>query len=162
MCMKNVNASIMFCSEMEANNDEIKSLIGIYDGVVPARENNSYYLDNFNVILNCSIIFEEQNRGRRDCLQLGEIYEYMVWLAHVESGLGIPLYRFELQINQENLRTWCKDFYEFKRFLNFQRIDIPKGLGNYAVKLLIRKKDDSNETPWNSQVIQSLIIGESR
>ncbi len=84
----------------------------------------------------------------------------MIWLTHVESGLGISLYKSDLRINKEDLRTWCKDFYEFKRFLKFSRLEIPKGLGNYAVKFLIRKKTEE-DIAWNNQVIHSLIIGES-
>lgn len=161
MCVKNVNATILFCSEIQQNDDNVNSLIGVYDSVVPIRENNSYYLDNFNMVLNCCIMFDETFENRTDCIQLDTEYEFMVWMAHVESGLGIPLYKSDLLIERQNLRTWCKNFYEFKRFLKFEKLEIPKGLGNYAIKLFIRKKEE-NETPWNNQIIHSLIIGESR
>lgn len=161
MCMKNVNATILLCSNIENNDSNVNSLVGIYDSVVPIREDNIYYLDNFNLVLNCCIIFDENFIEKEDCIHLDTEYEFMIWLAHVESGLGISLYKFDLCIKQENLRTWCKNFYEFKRFLKFQRLEIPKGLGNYAVKLLIRKKVEE-EIPWNNQVIHSLVIGESR
>lgn len=161
MCMKNVNATILFCSSIENNSWNINSLIGIYDSIVPVRENNTYYLDNFNVVLNCCVIFDENFTNRDDCLKLDTEYEFMIWLAHVESGMGIPLYKSDLCIKQENLKTWCKDFYEFKRFLKFSRLEIPKGLGNYAVKLLMREKSET-DIPWNNQVIHSLVIGESR
>lgn len=85
----------------------------------------------------------------------------MIRLTHVESGLGISLYKSDLLIKQEDLRTWCKDFYEFKRFLKFGKIELPKGLGNYAVKFLIKEKK-KEEIPWNNQTIHSLVIGESR
>lgn len=161
MCIKNVNSTILFCSDIENNDGNVNSLIGVYDSVVPIRENNSYYLDNFNIVLNCCIIFDEKFKGQDDCIQLGVEYEFMIWLAHVESGLGIPLYKSNLLVEKDNLRTWCKNFYEFKRFLKFSKLELPKGLGNYAVKLLIRKKSDA-ESPWNNQTIHSLIIGESR
>ncbi len=161
MCMKNVNSTILFCSNIDTIEENVNSLIGIYDSVVPVRENNSYYLDNFNLTLNCCIIFDDSFDNNPDCLHLDEKYEFMIWLAHIQSGLGIPLHKFDLIIEKENLRTWCKDFYEFKRFLKIPKIEIPKGLGNYAIKLFIRKKGN-DETPWNTQTIHSLIIGESR
>lgn len=161
MCMKNVNATILFCSNIENSDTNVNSLFGIYDSVVPVRDGNIYYLDNFNLVLNCCIIFDEKFTDKSDCIQLDTNYEFVIWLAHVESGLGIPLYTSDLCIKQENLKTWCKNFYEFKRFLKFSRLEIPKGLGNYAVKLLIRKKTEE-DIPWNNQVIHSLIIGESR
>ncbi len=160
MCMKNVNATMMFCSNIESGDRNINSLTGIYDSVVPIRDDNIYYLNNFNIILNCCIIFDESFKDKQDCLQLEIDYEFMIWLTHVESGLGISLYKSDLRINKEDLRTWCKDFYEFKRFLKFSRLEIPKGLGNYAVKFLIRKKTEE-DIAWNNQVIHSLIIGES-
>lgn len=161
MCMRNVNATISVCSEIDTKDGNVNSLIGIYDSVVPVREDNSYYLDNFNLSLNCCIMFDEKYRNQVDCIQLDTPYEFLIRLTHVESGLGIPLYSFELTVEQENLRTWCKNFYEFKRFLKFSKFSIPKGLGNYAIKLFIRKKE-SVDTPWNNQVIHSLVIGESR
>lgn len=161
MCMKNVNATMLFCSEIKNNEGNINSLIGIYDATVPIRENNSYYLDNFNIALNCCIIFDESFVDRKDCIQLNEEYEFMVRLTHIASGVGIYLYNFDLLVKQDDLTTWCKDFYEFKRFLKFPRITLPKGLGNYAVKLLVRKKSEE-ENVWSNQVIHSLVIGESR
>lgn len=161
MCMKNVNATISFCSSIETQDNAVNSLIGIYDSVVPIREDSIYYLDNFNVVLNCCIIFSDNFSDKDDCIQLGKNYEFMLRLTHVESGLGISLYKSDLIIEQEDLRTWCKNFYEFKRFLKFPKIEIPKGLGNYAVKLLIRKKE-TEESPWTNQTIHSLVIGESR
>lgn len=159
--MKNVNATMIFCSNIEHDDRNITSLIGIYDSVVPIREDNVFYLSNFNIALNCCIIFDDNFKDKPDCLQLNTDYEFMIWLTHVESGLGISLYKSDLCINREDLRTWCKDFYEFKRFLSFQKFAIPKGLGNYAVKFLIRRKT-GDDIPWNNQVIHSLIIGESR
>lgn len=161
MCMKNVNATISFCSSIETQDNAVNSLIGIYDSVVPIREEGIYYLDNFNIVLNCCIIFSDNFSDKDDCIQLGKKYEFLIRLTHVESGLGISLYKSDLIIENEDLRTWCKNFYEFKRFLKFPKIEIPKGLGNYAVKLLIRKKD-TEESPWTNQTIHSLVIGESR
>lgn len=159
MCMKNVNASIMFCSNIESDERNINSAIGIYDSIVPIREDNTYYLSNFNLILNCCIIFDENFKDKQDCFQLNTHYELMLWLTHVESGCGISIYKSDLCVENDDLRTWCKDFYEFKRFLKFPKIVIPKGLGNYAIKVLIRKKEEEDK-PWNNQVIHSLIIGE--
>lgn len=159
MCMKNVNATLMFCSSIENNENNTISLIGIYDSIVPIRENGIYYLDNFNIALNCCILFDEKFRDKKDCIILDESYELMIWLTHVESGLGIPLYKIDLHVIQENLKTWCKNFYELKRFIHFNKFEIPKGLGNYAVKILIKNK---TEESWNTQVIHSLVIGESR
>lgn len=161
MCMKNVNATILICSDIERINEKTNSLIGIYDSVVPVKEDNLYYLDNFNILLNGCIIFDEKFKDEPDCLQLGKEYEFMIWLTHVESGLGISLYQFSLELEKHELKTWCKDFYEFKRFLKFSKLEIPKGLGNYAIKVFIREKN-KEDSPWNSQVIHSLIIGESR
>lgn len=161
MCMKNINSTMLFCSDIENNEGNINSLIGVYDTTVPIRENNTYYLDNLNIVLNCCIIFDEKFVEKKDCFQLDEEYEFVIRLTHIASGVGIPLYKFDLIVKQENLTTWCKDFYEFKRFLKFSRIEIPKGLGSYAVKLLVRKKNEE-EIVWNNQVIHSLVIGESR
>lgn len=161
MCMKNINATILFCSKIETQDDCVNSLIGIYDSVVPIRDDNTYILNNFNVLVNCCIIFDNNFTDKDDCIQLDTDYEFMIRLTHAESGLGISLYKSDLCIKQENLKTWCKDFYEFKRFLCIPKIVIPKGLGNYAVKFLIRKKGEG-DIPWNSQTIHSLVIGESR
>lgn len=161
MCMTNLNATILLSSTIETNEEEVNSLIGIYDSVVPIRENNSYYLNNFNIALNCCIIFDEKYIGQDNCIQLETAYEFIIRLTHVESGLGITLYKSDLYIKQEDLKTWCKNFYELKRFLKFPKIEIPKGLGSYAVKFLIRRKIEP-EVPWNSQSIHSLVIGESR
>lgn len=161
MCMMNLNATLLFCSSIETNDEDLNSLIGIYDSIIPVRDNDFYYLDNLNVVLNGCVIFDEKFNQRDDCIQLEKEYEIMVWFTHVESGLGIQIYKSDLCIHPEDLRTWCKDFYEFKRFLRFRRFEIPKGLGNYAMKIFIRDKSKQN-SPWNHQSIHSLVIGESR
>lgn len=58
----------LLCSNIENNDGNVNSLIGIYDSIVPIREDNIYYLDNFNIVLNCCVIFDNQFTERVDCL----------------------------------------------------------------------------------------------
>ena len=55
--------------------------------------------------------------------------------------------------------TW-KHIYEYKRIVRIPQLYLPKGMGNYVVKLLIQKKADELDIFWNSQVEQTLVIGE--
>lgn len=158
MCMKNVNATMFMCSSIKTINGKVDSFEGIFDSVIPTREENQYFLDGLNIVIVTSIIFSSVDST--DCMMLDKEYEFMVRLTHVESGLGIPLHTFTLKLKQEDLRTWCKNFYELKRAIKFPRIAIPKGLGNYALKLLIRPAGIEEEG-WTTQAIHGLVIGES-
>ena len=112
-----------------------------------------------NVVIDASIIFGDSDG--EDCIKLNQEYEYMVRLTHVESGLGIPLYTFKLAIPKDELRTWCKNFYELKRVIKLPRIYLPKGLGNYALKLLVRPVELGSDAGWTTQTIHSLVIGDA-
>lgn len=162
MCMKNVNATMFMCSSFDTTNNNVESLNGLFDSVVPLKDVDSYYLESFNIVLNGTIIFDQRYEDSDDYFKLNQPYEFMIRLTHVDSGLGVPLFEFEVNLSQKDLRTWCKSFYEFKKILRIPRICIPKGLGNYALKLLVRPKSTENNIGWNTQTIHSLLVGESR
>lgn len=162
MCMKNVNATMFMCSNIGMTEGTVDSFNGIFDTIIPIKEENGYYIENMNIVLNSTIIFDSRFEEVDNCFRLGEKYEFSVRLTHVESGLGISLYNFDLCLEESDLKTWCKSFYEFKRILKISKLTIPKGLGNYALKLLIRPKSDDDSAGWNIQTIHSLIIGEFR
>lgn len=162
MCMKNVNATILMCSSVELSDPANISFLGVFDSVIPSKEDNTFYIDNLNVILNSTIIFDERFEAQEDYFRFGTPYEFMVRLTHVQSGEGVPLRTFELTVEEEQLKTWCKSFYEFKRVIRLQHLALPKGLGDYALKLLIRPKSDDPDAGWNTQTLHSLLVGESR
>lgn len=155
MCMKNVNATMFMCSEIRTDENQINSLIGIYDGVTLFKNDGEYRINKLNIALNCSIIFDKQFENSENCVQLGTAYEFMILLTHVESGQSVTLHKFTMVIDNENLKLGGKNFFEFKRFLMCPPIELPQGTGEYALKLLIKK---SNEDIWNTQTIQSLTV----
>ena len=165
MCMKNVNATFLLTTNISALNNGVRSLGAIFDGIIPQVDDNGYYLSEFNVALNCVIMYNinsETNEVISDntMLELDKDYEFMVRLTHIESGKGTTLDLFSLRITRQDLRTWCKAFYEFKRFIRVPHLSIPKGLGNYAVKLLIREKTGDQSAAWTTQTLTGLVIGE--
>lgn len=162
MCMKNVNATMFMCSNIGMNEGTVDSFNGIFDSIIPVKEENGYYIENMNIVLNSTIIFDSRFEETENYFKLGEKYEFSIRLTHVESGLGISLYNFDLCLEEENLKTWCKSFYEYKRILKISRLYIPKGLGNYALKLLIRPKTEDDKAGWNTQTIHSLTVGDVR
>ncbi len=159
MCMKNMNATMLMCLSVKNQNGGIDSFEHIFDSIIPGREENQYFIDGMNVVIDASIIFGDSDG--EDCIKLNQEYEYMVRLTHVESGLGIPLYTFKLAIPKDELRTWCKNFYELKRVIKLPRIYLPKGLGNYALKLLVRPVELGSDAGWTTQTIHSLVIGDA-
>lgn len=162
MCMKNVNATMLMCSATELANPSNISFFGVFDSVIPSKEDNVFYIDDLNIILNSIILFDERFESQDDYFKLDTPYEFMVRLTHIQSGRGIALCTFELTIQQDQLKTWCKAFHEFKRVIRVHHLPLPKGLGDYALKLLIRPKTDEPDAPWNTQTIHSLLVGESR
>lgn len=162
MCMKNVNATMFMCSGINMNEGVVDSFNGIFDSIIPIKEENKYFLEDINIILNSTIIFDSRFDDVDNCFKIGETYEFMIRLTHVESGLGVSLLNFDLCLEREQLKTWCKDFYELKRILRISRIYIPKGLGNYALKLLIRPKTEEEDAGWNTQTIHCLTVGATR
>lgn len=162
MCMKNVNATMFMCSGININDGVVDSFNGIFDSIIPVKEEDGYYIENVNIVLNSTILFDSRFNELENCFEIGKKYEFMIRLTHVESGLGISLLNFDLCLEKEQLKTWCKDFYELKRVLRTSRIYIPKGLGNYALKLLIRAKTEDDSAGWNTQTIHSLTVGEAR
>lgn len=165
MCMKNVNAMFLLTTGVETLENGIRSVGAIFNGIVPKADENIYYLPDFSVVLNCSIIYNLNNvtkeiiPGDYDFV-LDKKYEFMIRLTHIESGVGIALDTFDLELTQKDLKTWCKAFYEFKRFVKVPHLVVPKGLGNYAVKLLIREKTEEKDAPWVTQTLSSLVVGE--
>ena len=156
MCMRNVNATVFMCSEIQTVNDKVSSLVGMYDKIaIQQTDDENFYIDNFNIAFNCSIIFDETLVNEPDCLQLGQPYECMIRLTHVDSGLGTSLLSFPIEVTKSQLNTWCKPFYEIKQFAHYLRIYLPKGTGNYAIKVLIKEK---NAKRWITQTIHSLRI----
>ena len=162
MCMKNVNATMFMCSNIGINEGTVDSFNGIFDSIIPTKEENIYYIENMNIVLNSTIIFDSRFEEAENCFELEKKYELSIRLTHVESGLGISLYNFELCLTEDDLKTWCKSFYEYKRILKIPRLCIPKGLGNYALKLLIRAKTDDDKAGWHTQTIHSLTVGDIR
>lgn len=164
MCMKNVNATILFCSKVDKDENNIYTLTGLYDSIVPVMKDNMCYVDNFNLMLSCNVIFDSKTENNPECLQKEKKYECATWLTHVQSGMGIELDTVDLIAEDKNIKSWCREFYEMKRFVTIPRLVFPKGLGNYAVKVFIREKDEGAEnpdTPWRLQTIHSLIIGDN-
>ncbi len=153
---------MFMCSSLGIRDNEVVSFDGIFDSVIPIKEDNRYFVENLNIILNATIIFDERYGSSNDYFKLHQNYEFMIWMTHVDSARGVSLLNFEKKVERSDLRTWCKDFYEFKKILRIPRICIPKGLGKYAIKLLIRPVTEANTTGWHTQTIHSLMVGETR
>ena len=115
MCMKNVNATMFMCSKIGMNEGIVGSFNGIFDSIIPLKEESGYYIEDINIILNSTIIFDSRFDESENCFKLGEKYEFMIRLTHVESGLGISLFNFDLCLEKEDLKTWCKAFLDLKR-----------------------------------------------
>ena len=162
MCLKNVNATMLMFSAAELSNPANVSFSGMFDSVIPTKEDNSFYLEDLNIVLNSTIIFDNRFASQADCLQMNQPYEFAIRLTHVVSGKGVTLSKFDLTVKQENLKTWCKPFYELKRIVKIHHLPLPLGLGDYALKLMIRPKTDDPDAGWNTQTIHSLLVGESR
>ena len=162
MCMRNVNATMLMCSSVGLNNPSNISFSGVFDSIIPIKEEEVFYLENLNIVLSSTIIFDERFEGQSDYFKLNQLYEFMIRLTHVPSGDGIALCTFELAVDKKQLKTWCKNFYEFNRVIKIHQLPLPKGLGDYALKLLIRPKSDNQEAAWNTQTLHKLLVGESR
>ena len=159
MCMKNVNATIFTCVETQGYTKGVQSLIGLYDSIIPKRqEEDKFYLENLNVVLDFNIIFSKDESKNE--FVLGKSYDFKVRLTHVDSGCGVDLHKFTLSLNEDDLTKWCRDFYESTHTIQVPYIFLPKGLGRYALKLLVKEKDDADRD-WTVQTIKKLIIGAS-
>ena len=44
MCMKNVNATMFMCSKISMNEGAVDSFNGIFDSIIPLKEENGYYV----------------------------------------------------------------------------------------------------------------------
>ena len=161
MCMNNVNASILLTTNVEILDNGVRSLGAIFNGIVPKSNENGYYLPDFYVILNASVMFDLDENGFSDCdFKIDTKYDCIIRMTHVDSGRGINLQKFTLEISRDKLKKWCKSFYEFSRYIQVKQLSVPKGLGDYAIKLLIREKKDGDQGPWTTQTISSLVVGE--
>ena len=165
MCMNNMNASIFLTTGLKVLERNVHSLGAIFNGVIPKEDDNGYYLPEFSIMLNISVMFDLDEDSKTIIeegfdFKLNKKYELMIRLSHVDSGLGVSLDKFDLEISSDKLKTWSKGFYEFRRFIKVPHLTIPKGLGNYTIKLLIREKDDNNEGIWKTQAISSLVVGD--
>lgn len=160
MCMKNVNATMFMCSSVVVGDNNSLAISGLYDNVVPKKEEDGrLFIDNFNIVLNASIIFGSHADLSDDYFKLDEEYEFLIRLTHADSSKGATLDEFVLKLNKSQLRTWCKDFYEFTRIVKIQKLYIPRGMGKYALKLYVRPKTDTENAPWRTQTIHALIVG---
>lgn len=165
MCMKNVNATFLLTTNAETLENGLKSIGVIFDGIVPELEGNVYYLPDFNIFLNCSVIFNIK-QGTKEIIdapydfKLNTKYEFMIRFTHIASGIGITLDQFDVELTKRDLKTWCKAFHEIKKFVRVPHLFVPKGLGNYAIKLLIREKTEDAQAPWVTQAISGLVVGE--
>ncbi len=157
--MKNVNANFFTCVGFQQYADGVPSFIGIYDSIVPKVQGDKYYIENFNVVLELSLIFS--NDPEKDELKLDKEYEFKIWLSHVDSGYGITISDFPLCLTSDNLTKWCKNFYEATHRVHIPSIFLPKGMGNYALKLFIREKQEGKELPWIVQTIKKIVVGGS-
>lgn len=157
MCMKNVNATMFMCSDTKSVNGQIVSFGRVFDCVLPGYEGGEYYMDGMNVVIAMSVVFGDADTD--DCVILNREYEYMVVLSHPESGTGLELYRFSLNIQQSDLTAWGKSFYELMKVIQLPRIYLPKGLGNYALKLLVRPAGVGDGAGWTTQTVHSLVVG---
>ncbi len=162
MCLKNVNSTMLMFSSAEWDNPSNINFSGMYDSVVPVKEKNSLYLEDLNIVLCSSIIFDNQFAMQNDYFHLERPYEFVVRLTHVCSKKGITLSKFDLIVGRDDLKVWCKSFYELKRFIKVHHLPLPYGTGDYALKLMVRPKTDDPNAGWNTQTIHRLSIEESR
>lgn len=155
MCMKNLNAIITTCTDVNNYDNGTQNLIGIFDSISPIKRDGSYCIENLYVVVNFTIIYSHDET--KDEFKLNHNYDFMVRLTHVESGCAIDLSKFDLNLHESQLTTWCKDFYEFKHTIKIPYIYLPKGIGNYALKLLV--KEEQSPT-WTVQSIAKIVVGE--
>ena len=165
MSIKNVNATFLLITNVKALENGCLSLDGIFNKVIPQTDSSGYYLSGFYILLNCVIMYDisgKINKNTTDnmMLELGKDYEFLIRLTHIDSSKGATLDLFSLKLTKQDLRTQRKAFYEFKRFIRVPHLPIPKGLGNYAVKLLIREKTGDQSAAWITQTLTELVIGE--
>ena len=158
MCMKNMNASIFTCVDTQAYTNGVQSFIGIYDTIVPKKQGDKFGIENFNVIVELNIIFSKI--ASKNEFLLDKDYDFKVRLTHIDTSLGTDIHEFSLRLTSKDLTTWCKDFYEATHTIRVPYLYLPKGMGNYALKLLVKEKD-STEDVWTVQTIKKLIVGGS-
>lgn len=160
MCMRNVNATMLICSSVDVLENKSISLNSLYNSVVPIKESDKYYVDNMNIVLNCSVLFDDRLIGEPNCMDTNKTYQFMIRLTHVATGKGIALTTFNFDTSEDKIKTLCRKFIEITRILKVSKLELPMGLGDYALKLLIREKTEDENAAWSVQTIHHLLIGD--
>ena len=150
MCMKYVNSVTTCYSSMNTSNDNIISFNMPVNGVSVA---NTECPSIDKLVLLTQFNFLGKNKkfsvlDNEDCIDI--IIRLTKCSKEPDLRLGCNLDEFSIdfaEIKRKNeQQTACFDFYDYMRITMVEDFKLPYGVGKYVIKVLIKKKNDSNFT----------------
>lgn len=165
MCLKNVNTITRFYDEIVYNSNTV-AYINQFDHVcVKYDEDNKPYIGDFFIVTDVNLLgTKKPELSNYNFIEKGDVVEFKIRLTKVnpepEKQYTWDLDSFEID-TKEDFNEACVKYHNSTRITNIKKISLRTDdnfIGEYVVKVLIRKKNCSDNDKWNVQSIMLLVI----
>ena len=155
MCMKYVNAIATCFSFIEKENG-VLTLVAPFDGIkAEENEKKEPFLKEFSIQTQIDIRgTATEERKKENPLESGVTLDFIIRLTKcspdTSQQMGYDLDTFSLNLDEKKknneISRACFDFLTYSRNTKITNFKLPHGRGNYVIKILIKKSQDSDYT----------------
>lgn len=149
--MNRLNITTLLCDRVSDNN-----IIGVFDSIEPKYNNGRVEL-SMSMLINIIAVFpkkDSRNDDKNKSIQKNTEYEVLIRLNYVQNGLGVDIDHFTFITSPS--KRMCRDIFEMRRIIDIRNLELPNGIGDYGIKIFIKKKTDE---VWSLQTIQGFRVG---
>lgn len=151
MCMRNININTLVFSML---NDDMSSVCP-FDFIVAEETPKGLLIRDFNVLVLVSAIVSEKETDAYRCVLKNNVYDVRVRITHVGTNCGVDLDSYTLVFDDNSIHDVRKLVFESKRVIHVSDFLLPKGSGEYIIKVFIKHKDDDE---WFTQSIYRFLV----
>ena len=164
MCMKYINATAACFKLVSMDNNKIIAYNAPFNSIKSVEENNALFIDNFSIITQIDFLGTGNAENKMENpLEMKKTVDFIIRLtkcdALEENRLGRDLDCFSINLaemyEKKQVDKACFDFFNYTRITNVDKLDLPKGIGKYVIKVLIKLSEDKEYT---IQSMTKLII----
>ena len=162
MCMKYINATAACFKLVSMDNNKIIAYNAPFSNIKSVEENNALFIDNFSIITQIDFLGTGNAENKMENpLEMKKTVDFIITKCDAleENRLGRDLDCFSINLaemyEKKQVDKACFGFFNYTRITNVDKLDLPKGIGKYVIKVLIKLSEDREYT---IQSMTKLII----
>ena len=164
MSMKYINATAACFKSVSINNNKIVSYNAPFNQIHAVTENDTPVIDSFSIVTQIDFLGTDSSLQKADNpLEMRTTEDFIIRLTKCDpdeaNRLGRDLDSFSIDLaemyEKERVDRACLDFLSYTRITNVKKLDLPKGAGEYVIKILIKDAEDED---YSIQSIMKLTV----